>query len=271
MNLYFAIASNRADNKILFSIPHKYYLFSYYYYRGDNGQKILNEFDFYSNQDIFLDSGAFSAYTLKKPINLDEYIRYIQKYNIKYYASLDVIGDPQKTHDNLIYMQKKGLNPIPTFHMGEPIEWLDKILDSEYIALGGMVKSEGIEDWLDKVFNYIYKKRSDIKIHGFGLTNPNMILKYPWYSVDSSSWAGCVRFARFSWWNNGRHKFDSLTAAEFFEETKVPYEEGEPIINEKREIIIQKQAEHFLMMDKHLKRKKDVRDYSYITAQNTLF
>ena len=27
-----------------------------------------------------------------------------------------------------------------------------------------------------------------MKVHGFGMTNPNLMQRYPWYSVDLSSW-----------------------------------------------------------------------------------
>lgn len=271
MKLYFAIAPNKADNEYLFRFKYKYFLFSYFYFAKNSPLEYLNDKDFFLNEHIFLDSGAFSALTLNKPIILRNYIRYIKRYKVKLYASLDVIGDPVKTAENDSIMINEGLNPIPTFHMGESIEWLDKIIDREYIALGNMVQSQNIEVWLDNVFNYVYKKNPNIKIHGFGLTNPNLILKYPWYSIDSSTWASCVRFARFSWWMNHRNRFEQISAIEFFKRENIPYYDGEPIIKEKRKLIITRQVEHFLKMNDFLLNKKTDKDYSYITAQQTLF
>ena len=140
---------------------------------------------------LFLDSGAFSAFTKNVKIDINDYINFIKKYK-KYfdvYANLDVIGDPEATLKNQNIMENAGLNPLPCFHYGEEIDYLKIYLDKyDYIALGGMVpiSTNDLSVWLDDLFsNYIpYKK----KIHGFGLTSHKLMFRYPWYSVDSTSW-----------------------------------------------------------------------------------
>lgn len=45
--------------------------------------------------------------------------------------------------------------------------------------------------WLDNLFkNYLCNKdgTARVKLHGFGLTTMKLLLRYPWYSVDSTSW-----------------------------------------------------------------------------------
>jgi len=63
--------------------------------------------------DIFLDSGAFSAYTQKAVIKLDDYIAFIKKYAkyITVYANLDVIGDAEATLKNQKLMERQGSSP----------------------------------------------------------------------------------------------------------------------------------------------------------------
>jgi hypothetical protein len=163
-------------------------LSSYYYIKNKSG--LLNSW-FSENKNIFLDSGAFSAFTKKAEINIDEYINFI-KNNISFleiYANLDSIGDAEKTLKNQKYMESKDLNPLPCFHYGEDFKYLDYYCKKyKYVALGGIAGANvGINDkkrWLDIIFSKYLKN----KFHGFGVTNINFLFKYPWYSVDSTSW-----------------------------------------------------------------------------------
>lgn len=147
---------------------------------------------------IFLDSGAFSAMTQGAEIDIDEYIKFIKKYNdvIDYYAALDVIGDPVKSYENAVYMKKKGLNPIPVYHLiDRDFYWFEKICNEfPFIGIGGMTgtpieKKERIY-LITKCFNYIVNSNlmNDVKVHGFGCTSVRSMVMFPWFSVDSSTW-----------------------------------------------------------------------------------
>ena len=143
---------------------------------------------------LFLDSGAFSAFTKGVEISIQDYIDFIKE-NKKYidvYANLDVIGDAEATLKNQRIMEKQGLSPIPCFHYGEPWKYLDLYLSEyDYIAIGGMarVSKRGLH-FLDLCFDKICDKEGTptIKVHGFAITSLKLMLRYPWYSVDSTSW-----------------------------------------------------------------------------------
>ena len=76
---------------------------------------------------LFLDSGAFSAYTLGIEINIYEYIEFIKQHKniIDMYANLDVIATgntlndkkyaAEKTLQNQKIMEEAGLSPLPVF------------------------------------------------------------------------------------------------------------------------------------------------------------
>lgn len=159
---------------------------------------------------FFLDSGAFSAWTKKTDVDLDEYITFI-KLNIEFidvYANLDVIpGELGRaatakekecaacdSYTNFMKMRAEGLDPLPVFHIGERWEWLEVYRDHgcDYIGLGGLVgvPSEQKRAWLDDVFDRICDAAGKplIRTHGFGMTSIPLIFRYPWYSVDSTSW-----------------------------------------------------------------------------------
>ena len=142
------------------------------------------------NTNLFLDSGAFSAWTRKIKIDIDAYADFIkqhQKY-IHVYANLDVIGDPVATERNQRYLESKGLHPLATFHIGSPYSELERMVkEYDYIALGGLVgvpRNRRIKH-LDKCFSIIKNK---VKVHGFGVGDLNLMLRYPFYSVDNTNW-----------------------------------------------------------------------------------
>jgi len=145
--------------------------------------------------ELFLDSGAFSAKTQGVEIDIKQYIDFIKEHEdcIEVYANLDVIGNPAATWKNQLIMEKAGLHPLPVFHYGEDLQWLEKYLARgyEYMALGGMVKTPNVSVWLDAVWKNHLTDTSGmpkLKVHGFGLTSLSLMLRYPWYSVDSTSW-----------------------------------------------------------------------------------
>lgn len=145
--------------------------------------------------DIFLDSGAFSMMSRGVEIDIEEYIEFVQTYKkyLSVYANLDVINDPIATMKNQKIMEEHGLEPLPTYHADTPIKYLYKLLDKyEYIAIGGTVGKSTDERIIiyDRVFDIITSKNGEpsCKIHGFGITTPDLMLRYPFYSVDSTSW-----------------------------------------------------------------------------------
>lgn len=142
--------------------------------------------------ELFLDSGAYSAWSQGKEINIQEYIQFIKDHQdvIDVYANLDVIGSPQGTWDNQMTMEKAGLSPLPVYHYGEDEKWLKRILGRgyPYIGLGGMVpiSTNDLTKWLDGLFrNYLTDADGMpvVKVHGFGLTSLRLMLRYPWYCM----------------------------------------------------------------------------------------
>jgi len=89
-------------------------------------------------------------------------------------------------------MEKHGLNPLITFHVNESFDYLKEYIKKyDYIALGGVAQIKGkrdkLQEWLDHCFSLILKKKG-LKIHGFAIFSPKLMLRYPFYSVDASTW-----------------------------------------------------------------------------------
>lgn len=174
---------------------------------------------------LFIDSGAFSAWTKGKQIDVDEYISFINTYKdyLTVCASVDTIpGAPrtsevasaeqvrdaaEKTWENFLYMRSKMEDVdklLYTFHAGEPWEFLERALSYSddkgpinYIALGGLVgKNEKVLlSFLDKAFSYIKASNNkNLKVHAFGMTRLNYLEEFPFTSADSTSWLQTANF-----------------------------------------------------------------------------
>lgn len=165
---------------------------------------------------FFLDSGAHSLYTReviktkhKKGYAfyetqefwdyVDAYAAFVKKYKkyIDYYANVDVIFNPEMSWKVQKYLENEhGLRPVPVIHYGTPLKWLTKHLETGYdlIGLGGLGQeaTAGLyRKWADSVFTELCPKPHHLPVvrtHGFAMTAYRLLIRYPWWSVDSATW-----------------------------------------------------------------------------------
>jgi hypothetical protein len=100
-------------------------------------------------------------------------------------------------------------------------EYLKMLDDSEskYVALEGLragTKQIAYGKYLIPAYN---KK---VKVHGFALTNKKIIDKYPFFSVDSSSWKAGLQYGTFA------HSVDGVSKAVSFKDHKWELDMSEP-------------------------------------------
>lgn len=193
---------NDHEKNIMATIPH---ILESWHYVGK--QRYVDDMR-KANARIFLDSGAFSAWTLGVQLSVQEYCEYIQRNEdiirvedgAMMASVLDGIGDAHQTYVNQLEMEWRGVRPLPCFHFDEPYEYLKHYVQKyEYITLGGMVgaSTDRLRQWLDKVWEHYLVDGSGnprIKVHGFGITSIPLMTEYPWYSCDSSSWIQSASF-----------------------------------------------------------------------------
>lgn len=180
-------------------------LYSFYYHDRID-REVQTAID--AKMELFLDSGAFSAHTQGSKIEIDDYARFINEHgkHFSVKANLDDIGDTgPKSWANYKELQRQGCDVFPVFHHQDESHYLTKMLDegAPFIALGGLVGASRntLRTWLDGIWaNYLVKRDGTPRtnVHGFGLTDTELMIRYPWYSVDSSSWVmtgifgGCI-------------------------------------------------------------------------------
>jgi hypothetical protein len=176
--------------------------------------------------DLIMDSGAFSAWKLGKPINLKEYTNFLLENQewIKHGVALDVInpGRPEEAAQqgwaNYKYMRKQGLKPIPVVHVGENLDWLGRYLDTgcDYIGLSSSsIVSRGQSDnWYAMAWSHLVDSsgRPIVKAHAFGEGRRDSLIRFPWQSSDTTTWiyssqrTGTIQFSdsrRLAFRNDG--------------------------------------------------------------------
>ncbi len=130
---------------------------------------------------------------------MKDYAHFVKKYHyaIDYYANIDVIPNPDLTWRNQQILENEyGLHPVPVVHYRTDLKWLAKYMELgyEYIGLGGLVGStsqDACQGWIDRCFEMVCDQPSrlpKVGLHGFGITAYGLLLRYPWRSVDSTSW-----------------------------------------------------------------------------------
>lgn len=168
--------------------------------------------------EIMIDSGAFSAWNKGTSIDLKQYMAFLKDYG-KYlycYVTLDVLPEGQErlrqkkagkgvnsandrgaelSDINHQKMKDAGLSPIPVFHQGESFFWLENMLRNDEPVIGISTRKdlthEEVLPWLDTVWSVLAdrKGRPIVRTHGFGITAMPMLLRYPWATTDSTTWA----------------------------------------------------------------------------------
>ena len=161
--------------------------------------------------NLMLDSGAYSAWNIGAQISVVDYAEYILA-NIEYIdtvVNLDVIPGvkngpmpsaadiehaARQSWENFEYLRSCGIDAIPVFHQAERFYWLERMLDAgcTYIGLGAISRAVSKQRiaWLDDVWDMLADDdgRARIKVHGFGVTSSEVMFRYPWYSIDSTTW-----------------------------------------------------------------------------------
>lgn len=164
---------------------------------------------------LFLDSGAFSAWNSGKQIRVDDYTDFVLENQdiFDIVASLDVIpGTKDKPLSideanasatagwrNYGRMLRRGCDQsklMPTFHNGDDFRWLEKMVSADlpYIGLATKIDKTTTQkrEWLDSCMPFLSDCKS--RLHGFAVTQLELVIEYPWYSIDGTWFYNAARF-----------------------------------------------------------------------------
>lgn len=206
MKIYLALGGREIIFKMLRYEKEKcpiYLLQTFYNLRGRNEKAVRNVLS--SCEEFLLDSGAFTFMNSGEKVHwktyVDEYIEFINKYDIKQYFELDLYTLPDVGIEKTIKMRKyiehhTGKKSIPVFHacMGMGM-YRELCQEYDYIGIGASGLTEECR-WVKntKLLKQMVRiaNRYGTKVHGLGYTRLSNINRtdVPFYSVDSSAWIG---------------------------------------------------------------------------------
>jgi len=186
-----------------------------YHYQTDSLDKFyyIDERDKY--EMIILDSGAFSAWSKGAVIDIEAYADYALKWQdkVSYIVNLDVIPakpgvkpdreeierSASKGYENYHYLISRGIPKeklIHVFHQHEDKKWLIKMVHEDKMPYIGLSPANDMNvtqkmHFLDYCMPYVTDStgKAIVKFHGFAVTSYELMKRYPWFSVDSSTWA----------------------------------------------------------------------------------
>lgn len=189
MVIYFVTTINKEELEVIKELRPPNVLISYWYFKNKPLSDFCSQIGYKPN--ILLDSGAYSAFTKKKSVNLIDYLRYIDvnKDYITDYVALDVIGNIRLTVALYELMKKMGYKPIPVYHYGENPSVLYKYINcgETKIALGGTVPIRNkslVAKWCDE----LHETYPSVNFHLLGSTSRVVLENSSVNSCDSSSW-----------------------------------------------------------------------------------
>lgn len=167
---------------------------------------------------LMVDSGAFTTHTQGREMNIDDYIKFLNKYDegITYCIEVDDIpgkwgteptleevkNSPIKSWNNYLYMLDKLKSPrklLPVFHQGEEFKYLTQMCNFkyedgnliDYICISGnkSLSSKDRKIWYKKCFEIIEKSNNPkVKIHCLGNQSLSELELFPFTSSDATSW-----------------------------------------------------------------------------------
>lgn len=197
MRIYFAGAESDNYRNILLKGGIKNRLESFWALGMGKSKPANNMFESY-----LLDSGGYSARIRGVKINVKDYADYLNKYKVRLAFNLDT-NDVEETLANQAYLEKNAqAYIIPIYHLSDWLSPKYRSLIKEYsdnypyIGLGGSAGGKVGNDARKKFLNYSFSFTKDkTRVHGLGMTGEWMLMTYPYYSVDSTSWLSMGRFA----------------------------------------------------------------------------
>lgn len=140
--------------------------------------------------NIMIDSGAFTAFTTGRKIEIEDYCEFLHQYGhlAEKYVMLDCVGNEKKTKENYEYMVKQGLKPMFTCTMyDKDFDFIRDTLsvnENICVAGGATAKNEWIKYRFQKIFN---ETKGKAKMHGLAYVLYPEMLRLNLASVDSSS------------------------------------------------------------------------------------
>jgi len=225
---------------------------------------------------IFMDSSAFSFYQFllkaggkraankkvlsEKEFNklrdktVQQYVDFVKKdsKHWDFYANFDY----RKNCELIWNMQKKlegmGIAPAPVYHGDDSLDWFKRYCDNGYkiICIGGFpINRRGFlpkRRFFEKLFKIA--ESYNVKLHGFAFTYISSMLEFPWFAVDSATWAKTAAYGMILTPDNDRSVMRSIHVSDRHTNNRASYNYMPKSIQREIENVVEKAGFDFDMI-----------------------
>lgn len=226
MKLYFAGADSKNHCEHLIEVGAQNILQSFHYINKTIGPYTDDK------SDLLMDSGGYTSRVAGVEIKVEDYAEFINRYGLKKCFNLDTI-EVDETLNNQAFLEKECPNTyiIPIIHLSD---WKEKehnyLLDYycekyPYIGAGGWAGLKTITDEVsDAYMDWIFRKtQNKTKVHGLGIATLRIYKRYPFYSVDHTTWVSFNKYGRSVYFERKRKKKD-IDLLRYWYKTKTYWE-----------------------------------------------
>lgn len=223
-------------------------LMSYYYIRRRGLKEIEDRLQRHRGMKLLIDSGAFTF--MKDPQYREKSLEWWEKYLKNYtdfikthrdyiFACVEldidsIVGEEQaeKWREQYFYpLEQDGVKVIYLFHFDKTLDDFEELcrkhayVGFSYVELKNLLveqnEFESIDNVVANIFNIAKKYKS--AIHGFAITGNRLLLNFPFFSADSTSYLTGAQFGQISYFEGGtlKHLNKEIWKRDYLEKLKM--------------------------------------------------
>lgn len=202
-------------------------LFSYAYIRRRGIEEIEERLKLHKGMKILIDSGAFTFFNDEQYANktndwwekyIKNYVSFIRKHREYIFACVEldidtIVGEEQaqEWREKYFYpLEEEGINVIYVFHTDKDFDYLKKMcrehsyVGFSYKELQNALDKNDIDNFVKTFFSIAEQYKT--KVHGFAITGNKMLLNFPFFTADSTSYLTGSQFCDIHYFEAGRIK-----------------------------------------------------------------
>lgn len=203
-------------------------LLSYYYIRRRGLAEIEERLKKHRGMKILIDSGAFTFF--KDPQYKDKTLEWWETYLQNYtdfvrthreyvFACVELDIDSlvgaekvQEWREKYFYpLEQEGINVIYLYHLDKDLGYFEELCKRHaYVGFSYLEIKRNIEDANEREMLittlFDIAKKSKTAIHGFAITGNKMLLNYPFFSADSTTYLAGAQFGEINYFEGGALK-----------------------------------------------------------------
>lgn len=155
-----------------------------------------------------LDSGGFTLRKNGEPCDLRRYVEYINEFDVKTAFNMDTLCWRESMGNQIVLERETKATILPVFHYSDWVQdgttGLRELMGAyPYFSVAALGAPGALERrrFYDDVFALVGTRN---RLHGLGATAIDHMLRYPFYSVDSTTWINAQRFGSWIEFKGGR-------------------------------------------------------------------